>query len=81
MVYRGGFISSIICKECNLEVGFDQPKLLSCYGEDLVKRVLTKPRRITDEYQKDLIHFVSNIPFRIITKPYRIMKELESLKE
>ena len=78
--YRRGMIYSIVCKECAMEIGFDQNKLLACYGEDLVKRVITKPRRITEEYEKDLIRFVSNIPFRIMTKPYRIIKEIDSFK-
>ena len=80
IIYRKGMIYSIVCSECGIEVGFDRNKLLACYGEDLVNRVLTKPRRITEEYEKDLIRFVSEIPFRIITKPYRIMKEIDPFK-
>jgi len=80
VVYRGGMISSIICQECGIEVGFDQKKLMAYYGEDLVNRVLTKPRRITEEYEKDLIRFVRDIPFRIITKPYRLIKEIDPFK-
>ncbi len=53
---------------------------MACYGEDLVNRVLTKPRRITEEYEKDLIKFMKDIPFRIITKPYRLIKEIDPFK-
>ncbi|QPM69473.1 hypothetical protein RT761_02706 [Atribacter laminatus] len=78
--YHRGMISSIVCQECGIEIGFDQNKLMACYGEDLVNRVLTKPRRITEEYEKDLIKFMKDIPFRIITKPYRLIKEIDPFK-
>ncbi|MEN3185460.1 MAG: bh protein [Atribacterota bacterium] len=81
VVYQGEVIRIIRCEECGLEVSFDQKKLLTLYGEDLLKRVLTKPRRLTEEYEKDLFSFFSSIPFRIVTKPYRILKELESLQD
>lgn len=81
VVYQGGLVKAIQCNECGLEVGFDPSKLLALYGEDLVRRVLTKPRRITEEYKRDLFSFVSSIPFRIATKPYRMFREIESLKD
>jgi len=81
VVYQGGMIRAIRCEECGLEVSFDQTKLLALYGEDLVKRVLTKPRRLTEEYERDLFTFFSSIPFRIVTKPYRMLRELESLQD
>jgi len=74
-------VRTIQCEECGLEVSFDHVKLFALYGEDLVKRVLTKPLRLSEEYEKDLFAFVSSIPFRIITKPYRLLKELESLQD
>ena len=80
VIYHRGMISSIVCQECGIEIGFDQKKLMACYGEDLVNRVLTKPRRITEEYEKDLIKFMKDIPFRIITKPYRLIKEIDPFK-
>lgn len=79
--YQGDVIRTIRCQECGLEVSFDQTKLLALYGEDLLKRVLTKPRRLTEEYQKDLFAFFSSIPFRIVTKPYRMLKEFGSLQD
>ncbi|NLJ37647.1 MAG: bh protein [Candidatus Atribacteria bacterium] len=78
--YQKGMISSIVCQECGIEIGFDQKKFMAYYGEDLVSRILTKPRRITEEYEKDLIKFMRDIPFRIITKPYRMIKEIDPFK-
>ncbi len=81
MIYQGDIVKSIVCQECGLEISFDKDRLLALYGEDLVKRVLTKPYRITEEYKEDLVKFFSSIPFRIITKPYRILKEIDSLHD
>ncbi|MGQ9474333.1 MAG: bh protein [Candidatus Caldatribacteriaceae bacterium] len=81
VLYQVNMIRAIRCEECGLEVSFDQAKLLTLYGEELLKRVLTKPRRLAEEYKKDLFTFFSSIPFRIVTKPYRILKELESLQD
>jgi len=52
---------------------------VALYGEQLIERILTKPQRLTEEYRRDLFEFFSTIPFRIITKPYRMLKEFESL--
>jgi hypothetical protein len=81
VVYQGGIVRSIICKECGLGVGLDRTKLVALYGEKLIERILTKPQRLTEEYKKDLVEFFSTIPFRILTKPYRMLREFESLSE
>jgi hypothetical protein len=81
VLYQGGIVRSIICQECGLEVGLDRAKLVALYGEQLIERILTKPQRLTEEYRRDLFEFFSTIPFRIITKPYRMLKEFESLCE
>ncbi|HSV31248.1 MAG TPA: hypothetical protein VLH40_04395 [Atribacteraceae bacterium] len=81
ITYSSGVVKTILCEECRLEIKIDPIKLLALYGEDLVKRVLTKPGRITEEYEKDFFTFFLNIPFRIATKPYRMFKEIRSLKE
>ncbi|BER92495.1 MAG: hypothetical protein PWP60_1171 [Candidatus Atribacteria bacterium] len=81
IIYRAGIVQSIICKKCGLEIGFDKKKLLALYGEELVERVLTKPRRLSEEYEKDLTEFLKNLPLRILTKPYRMLKELESFRD
>lgn len=81
LIYQGDIVKSIVCQECGLEISFDKDRLLALYGEDLVKRVLTKPYRITEEYREDLVKFFSSIPFRIITKPYRMLKEIDSLRD
>ncbi len=79
--YGGGMVRSIRCEECGVEVGIDPKKALALYGEELVTRVLTKPARMTKEYEKSLMHFFAEIPFRIATKPYRMFKEFRSLSD
>jgi len=79
--YSGGMIRSIRCEECGVEVGIDTKKAMALYGEELVARVLTKPSRMTREYEKGLMHFFADIPFRIATKPYRMFKEFKSLRD
>ena len=41
-----------------------------------MKRILTKPYRMTEELEKDITKFIISLPIRIITKPYRIAKEV-----
>ncbi len=46
------------------------------YSADFAQRILTKPHRIGEQLQEDLSLFLITLPLRLITKPYRLTKEI-----
>jgi transcription elongation factor Elf1 len=75
--YHDGQIHRITCKECGMAVQINQEYVNTHFKEDFVARVMTKPRRMTEEMQQDLNGFLRTLPHRVITKPYRVYKEWE----
>ncbi len=69
-------LSLIRCKECGTEIKLDKKRILEIESLEFVDRLFTKPRRLTEELRKDLTQFLSTMPIRIATKPYRIAKEI-----
>ncbi len=81
VVYYDSKIESIRCTSCGRILGLDYDKLLEHYKYDWVKRIITKPHRMTDELRKDLYDFIKHLPVRMLTKPKRIHEEVEKLRE
>ena len=76
------YLRKIKCEDCKTVIELDRIKILELYGKQVVKRVLTKPSRLTKEIRDDLTNFIKSLPIRIITKPYRTAKEiLEIVKD
>lgn len=78
--YRNDQIHKVTCSECGMSLQMDQHYINRHYKEEFVKRVMSKPVRMTQEMQEDLNSFLKSLPFRVITKPYRIYKEIEEEK-
>lgn len=74
--YFGIALRSIQCKKCGTEIKLDKKRILEVESLEFVERIFTKPRRLTEELRKDLTQFLSTIPIRIATKPYRLAKEI-----
>lgn len=81
VIYIGENIEKITCLECNTYLEIDKNLALSNYAVDIFKRVSSKPERMSKEIKEDLSKFLSSIPARIVTKPYRMIKEYRKLKE
>ena len=79
LIYIGDELEKTKCLECGMEISFDKKKMLIEYSEDLVKRILTKPKRISKEAFSNLSEFLKTIPLRVITKPKRIAHEIKNL--
>ncbi|MCD6427423.1 MAG: hypothetical protein J7L03_04955 [Caldisericaceae bacterium] len=79
LVYIGNELQKIKCLTCGMEIFFDKKKLLLTYSEDLVKRILTKPSRISKEALGDLSDFLETFPLRVITKPKRMVDEIKDI--
>jgi len=81
ITYAGEYLKEIECLRCGHTVSVNSEELMDAYKEDFVKRVLTKPRRITREWREDYKKFLVTIPIRVMTKPGRVAKEVRALKE
>ena len=82
ITYSGNFLSRVLCERCGTEVKLDRKRILETYTAELIEDILTKPRRLTEEMRRDLTAFLTSLPLRIITKPYRVIKDiLEVVKE
>jgi hypothetical protein len=79
IVYIGNELEKVKCLECGLETSFSKEQLLLDYSRDLVKRLITKPKRMSDEAFSDLSKFLRTIPTRIVTKPKRMINEIRRL--
>ncbi len=75
--YHDNQIQSIECKACHHKIIINQEYVKKHYRSDFIERVLSKPRRMSKEMQADLNGFLHTLPYRVVTKPYRVLKEKE----
>lgn len=73
--YRDDQIHKITCKDCDMAVQINQEYINAHYKEDFIARVMSKPGRMTKEMEKDINGFLKSLPFRVISKPYRVYQE------
>ncbi len=67
------------CHECNRTMVF-QVDVLKEFYKEVYKRVSTKPNRVSKKYKKDINKFLIGVPIRLVSKPYRLIKDFnESL--
>ncbi len=76
ITYIGDCITKIECENCNHVFEVSRTVLYSYLISDWDKRGCTKPVRLAREIRKDPSHFVVGLPFRVISKPLRMAKEL-----
>lgn len=82
ITYAGDYVRKIRCNTCNTEIQIDKEKILKFYTSKVLKRLFTKPERLTEELRKDMSSLLVSLPFRIASKPYRVAKEIfEIIKE
>lgn len=77
--YISGIISKIVCEECGHITDLSKEKLLKYYTENAFSRVISKPERFKKEVKKDFSHFIFSLPFRLLSKPYRVAKEFHDI--
>jgi hypothetical protein len=76
ITYAGDYVRKIRCNICNTEIHIDREKILKFYTSKVLKRLFTKPERLTEELRKDMSSLLVSLPFRIASKPYRVAKEI-----
>ncbi|MFK3939942.1 bh protein [Alkalihalobacillus sp. NPDC078783] len=80
ITYVNNQLKSIECLECrhDLEINLNLNKE---FYEETQKRVATKPKRMTQEYREDLSRFLFSLPVRVISKPYRMFKDIKQSRD
>lgn len=80
VTYINDDIKSIRCTECGRtkELKIDLKK--EFYSE-IYERISTKPTRMTKEYKEDLSHLLLSLPVRVIRKPYRLLKDVNTSRK
>lgn len=53
-----------------------QVDVLKEFYKEVYKRVSTKPNRVSKKYKKDINKFLIKVPIRLVSKPYRLIKDL-----
>ncbi len=81
ITYAGQYLKSIKCKKCGNGIDIDKEKLMEQYKEDWVERIITKPKRLTKEMEQDFKKFIFSFPVRVLTKYYRVAKEVKEIKK
>ncbi|PSR32560.1 MAG: bh protein [Sulfobacillus benefaciens] len=89
VTYRDRRLVSLECDVCHhrTELGEGVPRentehkvtlheIERLYTEDFLQRILSKPQRMTRELEEDLSLFLATVPLRLVTKPYRVLKEV-----
>ncbi|HET7657910.1 MAG TPA: bh protein [Bacillales bacterium] len=79
VTYLNNEIARIECEQCRHIIKLDVDILREFYKE-VFEHVVTKPSRMTEEYKKDLSHFLFSMPVRVVTKPYRMMNYIKNTR-
>ncbi|RAS86396.1 bh protein [Priestia endophytica] len=80
ITYINHKIESVQCEDCKrgMKIRVD---IMKEFYKEVYSRISTKPSRITKEYKEDLSGFLYKVPIRMISKPYRIMNDLNESRK
>ena len=78
--YVNSKLESVKCEECERTMKI-QRNIMKEFYKEVYDRISTKPSRITTEYKENLSGFLYKIPVRVISKPYRIMSDLNESRK
>ncbi|WP_019535981.1 hypothetical protein [Paenibacillus ginsengihumi] len=79
ITYLNEQISRVCCNACGKQLDFNIDISYEIYDE-VLKRIRTKPTRMTEEYRNHLKQFLLSLPARILSKPYRVYRESKEIK-
>lgn len=80
ITYINSHLKSIRCEQCNKTKNLRLDVNKEFYRE-VYDRISTKPNRITQEYKEDLSHLLFTLPFRTVSKPYRLLKDVNDSRK
>ena len=73
-----GGLSRVLCIVCGRAVAVDTLRFMEQYVDGVVRRLLAKPFEITTEFRRSPRDFISSLPGRAFTKPFRVAAELRA---
>jgi hypothetical protein len=79
ITYLNNTVSYIECETCGRSYELKVDLKHELY-EELLKRIKTKPSRITQEYRLNRYRLLKSFPQRVVKKPYRLFKEAKEVK-
>lgn len=79
IMYMNDKIKMIKCEQCGKTSGIDENKLYKVYSQETAKEILNKPLKLSQELRENRTKFLFSLPKRIISKPYRVIKEIFQL--
>jgi hypothetical protein len=74
--YLNEKIHSTECTDCHRKFEINLNPTRELYKE-VYKRVSSKPTRLSKEYKDDLSKFISGFRKRLLSKPYRLMRNVD----
>ncbi|MGM0878616.1 MAG: bh protein [Bacillota bacterium] len=80
ITYINNEIESIECEDCQRGMVIKRDIMKEFYKE-VYERVSSKPSRITTEYKENLSGFLYKLPVRVVSKPYRVMRDLNQSRK
>lgn len=78
--YLNDKLHSIECTNCHHKNEMHLNPRRELYKE-VYKRITSKPSRLTKEYEADLSKFIEGFPKRVLSKPYRLLKNVNETRK
>jgi len=78
--YINNKIKSVECEECH-RIHRIKIDIVKEFYKEVYERISTKPSRITHEYRQNLNKFLLRLPARAISKPYRLIRDLNDTRK
>ncbi|OCA87780.1 bh protein [Bacillus sp. FJAT-27225] len=78
--YLNNKIYSVECTVCHSKINLQVDPIREIYKE-VYKRVTSKPTRLISEYEKSHDKFITELPKRVLSKPYRLKKYVADTTE
>lgn len=81
VVYLDDEIKSIKCKKCGRVSGIEKKELIELYTIETAEHILTEPLKLNKGIKEHGSKFLFSFSKRLLTKPYRVFKEVLELLE
>ena len=80
VLYVNHKIKGVKCTVCNTGTAIEINLRTELYKE-VYKRMTSKPNRLNKEYHDDLFKFIMGLPKRVLSKPYRLLGDVEETRD
>jgi hypothetical protein len=76
VIYLNETIIEVECESCHKKI-INKKNVEKEFYEEFCKKIIEKPAKMKDECLTHPIPFFSTFPLCVISKPYRLMRDLE----